>query len=209
MTEKLIIKWYGHSCFSVSYDGYTLVLDPYEDNRIQGLPSLRLRAHGVLCSHDHYDHNNRSVVEILPFEGARPFNIKKVDCFHDSVGGKKRGKCTIHILSAGGLKVAHFGDIGCELTAKQLDVIGLIDVAMLPVGGHYTVEPLEAQALGDMTAAKIIIPMHYRTDKFGFAEVAHINEYIAISDDCEFYESNEFILTEETPSQTAILQYNP
>ena len=48
---SITITWHGHSCFSVSADGYSIVLDPYAPDSVPGLPPLSLSASQVLCSH--------------------------------------------------------------------------------------------------------------------------------------------------------------
>lgn len=55
MDSKIIVVWHGHSCFTLSADGYTLALDPY-DNSLDGYAPLQLSANEVLCSHGHHDH---------------------------------------------------------------------------------------------------------------------------------------------------------
>ena len=41
---SITITWHGHSCFSVSADGYSIVLDPYAPDSVPGLPPLSLSA---------------------------------------------------------------------------------------------------------------------------------------------------------------------
>ena len=41
MDSKIIVVWHGHSCFTLSADGYTLALDPY-DNSLDGYAPLQL-----------------------------------------------------------------------------------------------------------------------------------------------------------------------
>ena len=72
----------------------------------------RLPVHRILCSHGHFDHNAVEEAEVVPFEGDCPFTIRTVETFHDDAGGALRGPNTIHILSAGGVTIAHLGDLG-------------------------------------------------------------------------------------------------
>ena len=44
------LKWYGHSCFALTYaDGTAIVIDPFDDS--VGYPLCDARADAVLCSH--------------------------------------------------------------------------------------------------------------------------------------------------------------
>ena len=67
-----------------------------------------------------------------------PFEILKIDTFHDEQKGRLRGPNCIHILKANGMKVAHLGDLGCSLSAEQMELLKKTDALLLPVGGYYT-----------------------------------------------------------------------
>lgn len=64
--EKLLITYYGHSCFKINYNGYEAVFDPYNDNTVPGLNPLRISANYVLISHYHSDHDGLDCVSITP-----------------------------------------------------------------------------------------------------------------------------------------------
>ena len=51
------LTWLGHSCFKMESNGYTIILDPYEDGYVPGLAPVRETADAVFCSHEHSDHN--------------------------------------------------------------------------------------------------------------------------------------------------------
>ncbi len=42
-----------------------------------------------------------------------------------------------------------------------------IDVALLPIGGTYTMDPVEAAEATSAIKPKVAIPMHYNSDKYG------------------------------------------
>ena len=62
--SNITIKWHGHSCFSVTADNYTIVLDPFADGSVPGLGNIRPEANSVLCSHYHSDHGCTDVVTV-------------------------------------------------------------------------------------------------------------------------------------------------
>jgi L-ascorbate metabolism protein UlaG (beta-lactamase superfamily) len=39
---------------------------------------------------------------------------------------------------------------------------------LIPVGGFYTIDPQEATAVADQLHPKVLIPMHWKTEKCGF-----------------------------------------
>ena len=159
------LTWLGHACFMVEQDGYRIVLDPYTD--VVGHADVRTQAHEVLCSHRHFDHNAVSGVTLLPKQTS-PFTVRTVATFHDDQGGALRGENTIHILTAGGVTVAHLGDLGHPLSEEQLKEIGPVDGVLVPVGGTYTVDAAGAKQVCEAIRPNWVIPMHYRHGTFGF-----------------------------------------
>lgn len=171
------ITWLGHACFEIQHKGYSIILDPYKPGKVPGLKSLKVRAHKVLCSHDHDDHNYEPAVEIIKDNLEEPFKIEVIDTWHDEVQGAKRGKNKIHILSADGIRVAHMGDLGCFLTKEQVVQLGSLDAIMIPIGGVYTLDATEAKTELDKLDVKVILPMHYRSENFGFDEIGDLSMF--------------------------------
>ena len=167
------ITWLGHSCFKVETKGYTLILDPYEDGSVPGCAPVRETADEVLCSHEHYDHNYRGGVTLRE-HGASPVKVEVISTYHDNREGKLRGSNRIHILDDGEVRIAHMGDLGCELEPEQLRKLEGLDGALIPVGGYYTIDAVQAKKLTDQIKPRITIPMHYRGDGFGFKELGTV-----------------------------------
>ena len=85
----------------------------------------------VLCSHEHGDHNAKDLVEIKEGKSC-PFTITTIETFHDEVKGAKRGPNTIHIIDDGKVRIAHLGDLGCELEEGQIEQLKGLDVCLIP-----------------------------------------------------------------------------
>ena len=58
----------------------------------------------------------------------------------------------------------HLGDLGCALNGEQLKILRNPDVLMIPVGGFYTIDAEQAAATAAQLGARIILPMHYKTE---------------------------------------------
>lgn len=199
------LTWHGHSCFTVETTQGTLVIDPYEDNYVPGYAPIRLSADQVACSHQHRDHN---AAQIVTLSGAVPaFQLSTLETFHDEVQGAKRGKTLMFILEAEGMRLAHLGDIGCALTPQQMEQLENLDVLLLPVGGFYTIGPKEAQELILALNPRIVVPMHYRSDTFGYEVLAPVEDFLSLRNDVVRYEENWIQITPETKGQTAVLTY--
>lgn len=200
---KLI--WNGHSCFTLETAAGTLVLDPYEDEAVPGLSPIRLKGDAVYCSHEHRDHGAR---ELVTLSGRTPtVQVQELHTFHDEVQGAKRGNVIIRIFSAEGLRVAHLGDLGCELEAEQKEALKELDALLVPVGGFYTIDAKQAKALAEELKPRVVVPMHYRGATFGYEVIGPMEDYLALCSDVVRYEGNTLDLTKDTPAQTAVLSY--
>ena len=115
------LTWYGHSCFMLESRAGTVVFDPYADGFPRGLKLPQLTADLVLCSHGHGDHNAEDKVTLTGQQ--TDYTVETLCCFHDDVQGKKRGENLIRIVSGGGARVAHLGDVGHMLPPGQIKVI--------------------------------------------------------------------------------------
>ena len=171
------LTWLGHSCFLLEQDGYRIVTDPYTG--VEGYPSLSVSAHAVWCSHHHFDHDAVDAVTALP-PVKSPFTVREVETCHDEQGGALRGSNTVRVFTAGGVSVAHLGDLGHQLSAAQLDAIGSVDAVLVPVGGVYTVDAAGAKAVCDALHPRCVIPMHYHHAPYGLPNVAGVEDFLRL-----------------------------
>ena len=163
------INYLGHASFLLqSKGGMGIVTDPYGD---VGLVFPHVQADAVTISHSHFDHNNVGVVGGSPvvFGEAGSYSlgdvkISAVERYHDEAQGRKRGKNLVFSYEMDALKICHLGDIGEPLTQELLAKIPPMDVLLIPVGGNYTIDALEAKKYVEAFAPKIVIPMHYAVD---------------------------------------------
>ena len=202
--SKIGITWHGHSCYSVTADDYTIVLDPFADGSVPGLPNLELHANCVLCSHQHSDHGCTDVVKVTEKE-ISPFQVSVIDSFHDDAEGSKRGPNKIHVLEAHGMRIVHFGDLGCMLTDEQAVLLKQADVLMIPVGGFYTIDAAQAKEIVSALEPKVVIPMHYRSDTFGYDVIGRLETFTEFYSNIVTYETDTLVLDAETKAQTAVL----
>ncbi len=198
------ITWIGHSCFKVETKGYTIVFDPYEDGSVPGCASVRETGDEVLCSHEHFDHNFRKGVTLRD-HGPSPVKVEIISTWHDDCRGEQRGSNKIHILDDGQVRIAHMGDLGCELDPEQIKRLKGLDAALVPVGGYYTIDAVQARKLVEEIKPKVTIPMHYRGDGFGFDVLSPVADYIRLCDDVKVYEGNVLEVNRDTEQQTAVL----
>ena len=174
------LTWNGHSCFTFDTDMGTVVFDPYETDYVPGLHLPDLAADMVLCSHEHNDHCYPEGVR--QSRRAVGFSVETVDTFHDGEGGALRGKNTVHIIDAAGFRLVHLGDLGHVPTEEQFAAMGRIDALLVPMGGFYTIDALQAKEICDRLQPRIIFPMHYRKGDMGFDLIAEPEGFLAMFD---------------------------
>jgi L-ascorbate metabolism protein UlaG (beta-lactamase superfamily) len=103
--------------------------------------------------------------------------IRNVACYHDTNNGLTRGKNSIFLVEADGLVICHLGDLGHELTNDQVKAIGKVDVLMIPIGGIYTINGEQAQAVMKQLKPRLfVLPMHYGLP--GFDDLAGPEEFL-------------------------------
>lgn len=179
--DKIRLTWLGHSCFKIEYGGNTAVIDPYKD--VPGYPSLSCSAGAVYTSHDHDDHGYTQAVRLVKEEGESPFKVTTINCFHDGERGALRGENRITVFEAGEIKIAHFGDLGHPLSADMTKKLKGLNVALIPVGGYYTIDGAQAYDVMKAIDPDVTIPMHYRKGQYGFDVISGPEEFLDLISD--------------------------
>ena len=181
------LEYLGHACFRMDDE---LVIDPYKNGSVPGLPPLSTTARKVVCTHQHADHSGVECVEIVP--GESEFEIIEVPSWHDDKQGTLRGPNTIFVISKNGEKLVHLGDLGHFPNEEQLARIANADYLLIPVGGHFTIDAEMAVKICLAANPKKIIPMHYRTDTSGYPELAKVDDFLEL---CEGAVVKDKVLT--------------
>ena len=179
------IKLLGHSAFLITSDkGVKIITDPYEAGPGWAYGAITESADIVTVSHDHFDHGNVAAVrgnpEVVRRAGrstAKGMEIKGIASYHDEAKGRLRGNNTIFCFDVDGIRVCHLGDLGHLLDDRQVKEIGSVDILLIPVGGYFTIDAKAATQVCNQLKPRVIIPMHYRTEK-GLPEIAGVDEFL-------------------------------
>jgi len=147
--------------------------DPFDDQVGYKLPVVE--ADIVTSSHDHFDHNNFSIVKgsfkriNKPGKySERGIEITGVSTYHDESKGAKRGTNVVFKYVIDGVRICHCGDLGHVLSPEQVREIGEVDVLLVPVGGTFTVNAGEAYKVVKQLKPAVTVPMHFKTPDMGF-----------------------------------------
>jgi L-ascorbate metabolism protein UlaG (beta-lactamase superfamily) len=162
------ITWYGLSCFRLTERGMTTVVtDPY-DPKVVGLGTTRLRGDIVTVSHDAPGHNYVSAVKGVTRTLTGPGEFEIGGVFITGVqtnGHTKRNpdelRNTLYVFDYDGVTVAHLGDLSRVPSQTEVEALGTVHVALVPVGGGSGLNAAKAAEVVALLEPGIVIPMHY------------------------------------------------
>jgi len=209
------IKWLGHASFLITSDsGVKIITDPYETGSGLSYGEITESADIVTVSHGHSDHNNVAAVGGNPkvVRGAarvKGIEFESIPCYHDDARGKARGKNTIFCFEVDDMKVCHLGDLGHRLSDTQVTELGGVDILLIPVGGFYTIDARVAIELCGRIKPRVVIPMHYKTDKCGYP-IAGVERFLQGKEEVTRSGVSEVEFKKgELPSSTQIIVLKP
>jgi L-ascorbate metabolism protein UlaG (beta-lactamase superfamily) len=162
------IVWYGHSCFRFIERGMAAVVtDPF-DSDVIGYEPLKLRADIVTVSHEAPGHNFISVVKGAAHKLTGPGEfeiggvfITGVQTDSNSKKNPEKPRNTLFLFDFDGLTIAHLGDLNQVPTQSEVEALGTVNVALVPVGGGNGLNAAKAAEVISLLEPNIVIPMHY------------------------------------------------
>jgi L-ascorbate metabolism protein UlaG (beta-lactamase superfamily) len=146
----------------------TVVTDPF-DNASIGYDPLRLKADIVTVSHDALGHNYAKAVKGSShvITGPGEFEIGGVFITGVQTNGQSKKddelRNTLYVFDYDGITVAHLGDLRRVPSQAEVEDMGAVNVALVPVGGGGGLNAAKAAEVISLLEPNIVIPMHYAT----------------------------------------------
>jgi L-ascorbate metabolism protein UlaG (beta-lactamase superfamily) len=163
------ITWFGHSCFRLSENNFaSVVIDPYDHTEV-GYKPLKLQADIVTTSHDAPGHNHLAAVAENPFVITGPGEYEIGNVFITGVQTTRQNqeensqRNTLYVYDYDGIVIAHLGNLNRIPGKSEVEILGSIDIVLIPVGGGQTLSASKAAEVVRLLEPKIVIPMHYST----------------------------------------------
>lgn len=164
------ITWYGHSCFRLTERSMaTVVTDPYDSKQV-GYEALKIKGDIVTISHDTAGHNFASAVKgtshIINGPGEYEIGGVFITGIHTNGHTKKtmdEPRNTMYLIDYNGINVLHMGDLNRVPTQTEVETLGPIHVALVPVGAGGSLSAIKAAEVISLLEPNIVIPMHYAT----------------------------------------------
>ncbi|MCD6371779.1 MAG: MBL fold metallo-hydrolase [Candidatus Aenigmarchaeota archaeon] len=178
--QNIKITWLGHASFLIK-NNLVIYIDPFE------LPEELEKADIIFVTHEHYDHCSPSDIKkvskddtvvvatedcisklkefkVFPVVPEKDYEVKgikfrTVPAYNLTKSFHTRTSNWVgYVIEFGGVRVYHAGDTDAT---KEMGELRDIDIALLPVGGTYTMNYKEAAEAVNTFKPKIAIPMHF------------------------------------------------
>ena len=157
------INWHGLSCFRLTERGMaSVVTDPYDHNAV-GFEPLKLRGEIVTVSHDAPGHNfeksvkghSRVITGPGEFEIGGVF-ITAVQTNRKSERSANEPRNTLFVFDYDGITVAHLGDLQRVPSQTEIENLGGVNVALVPVGGGNSLNAAKAAEIVSLLEPGIV-----------------------------------------------------
>ena len=164
------ITWYGLSCFRLTDRGLaTVVTDPF-DSQVAGYEALKLRGDIITVSHDAPGHNYTTGVKGYAHLITGPGEFEIGGVFITAIQTNGYGKRdadeprnTLCVFDYEGITVAHLGDLRRVPSQTEVEALGTVHIALVPVGGGGGLNAAKAAEVVSLLEPGIVIHMHYGT----------------------------------------------
>ncbi|HSQ39003.1 MAG TPA: MBL fold metallo-hydrolase [Anaerolineales bacterium] len=208
------ITWYGHSCFRLTERGMaTVVTDPF-DHQVIGYSPLKLKADIVTVSHDAPGHNNTGAVKGTShvIDGPGEFEIGGVfitGVQTDATGKKSKDvlRNTLYVFDYDGITVAHLGDLKNVPSQAEVEALGTVNVALVPVGGGGGLNAAKAAEVVSLLEPNLVIAMHYSTpdSKVQLDSLSKFLKEMGLSDNAVEKQTSLKVTRSSLPDETHVI----
>jgi L-ascorbate metabolism protein UlaG (beta-lactamase superfamily) len=172
------ITWFGHASFKLKGNAGIVYIDPYV------IPDSAEAADVIVMTHEHFDHcaveNAGKIMKtstvIITTQGCArrcsgdvrvikagdsveigEIKVEAVEAYNKAKPFHPRGLGVGVVVSINDVRIYHAGDT--DFIPEMSNVKA--DVALLPAGGHYTMDVREAAEAALAIKPSVVIPMHY------------------------------------------------
>lgn len=186
------ITWLGHSSFRIDGGANTIYFDPFvlDENPKKANFILMTHDHFDHCARDNVEklqHNETRIIStfsciegipgkinsIIPSEHsiytANAIRVDAFDAYNINKTYHEKGDGVGFLLTigyvSGNVTIYHAGDT--DNIPEFEDLADRVDVLLIPIGGKFTMDAEDAADAVKIIKPKVVIPMHYNSDRYG------------------------------------------
>ncbi len=159
------LQYHGAHCIRITTKKSVILIDPMSD--ITNLKTDLKKVQTVLVTRDSLAPPTTDELFVVHSPGEYEFEDYSVvgiaaQAHTESTGDKS---ATIYKIIAYDTTLLVIGHVGAKLSEEQLELIGVVDVVVVPVGGNgYTLDAVEAASVVRAIEPKVVIPVHSSDD---------------------------------------------
>jgi L-ascorbate metabolism protein UlaG (beta-lactamase superfamily) len=167
------ISWLGHACFRIAekIDSEEVVVVTAPFGKEVGLFPPKIKADIILINKQDPEYNFLEKVQgnidenPLIIERPGEYERKKVfvtgiDSFVTTKKGEKV-RSIVYKIVMDRVSVAHLGGLAGPLSEEEIELLGDVDVLLLPVGGNGRLDAAMAGEIVRQIEPRIVVPMEY------------------------------------------------
>jgi L-ascorbate metabolism protein UlaG (beta-lactamase superfamily) len=154
------LQYFGANCIRIATKKAQIVIDDNLDKL--GLKSITKPTDINLITHAGVPEREAHFTADMPGEYEIAGVVVRGIAARAHMDDEKAKNAVIYTIAADDMRVAVLGHIYPELTENQLEAIGHVDIAIVPVGNSgYTMDGVGALQIIKKIEPKVVIPTHY------------------------------------------------
>ncbi len=170
----LEIQWFGGGCFRLRGSQGTVVCDPYPLD--SSLPP-NFKADVITLSRPDGTSGLRLPRQAEAFVIDGPGEYERGGIFVVGLAiGQRSAEASVssssiaYAITIDDVTVCHLGELGRRPTQAEVEVLGSVDVLLVPIGGGMMLNAARAAEVVGLIDPKIAVPMHYPVTPAGTSD---------------------------------------
>ena len=198
--------WHGYTSIRLEAktgdDDCTLITDPFPNEAAMRFPKTADPDMVVLSHQDQSRFNMEAVMggERAPFLVADPgeYEVKGVfaNGIQDPGADEGKERPVIYRFTAEGMTLAFLGGLNRKLTDKEVELLGSIDILVLPVGGGEYMDAKTAAAVVSAVEPRMVVPIGYDIPGIK-AKLGTVDPFCKELGSCERQDANRLKMTKK------------
>ena len=205
--------WHGYSSIRIEAkiedQDVTLMTDPYENEASLRFPRTA-SPDVLLLSHQDRKKFNLEAVQGTPFIISDPgeFEVKNLFVYaiqDPAIDSGTKNRQMIYKCMVEGMSVVFLGQLKRKLTDMELEVVGSVDILVIPVGGGDVMDGKMATAVIADIEPRVVVPINFDIPGIK-APLADVNSFCKNLSGCKRQDANKLkIAKKDLPAEDLLV----